>query len=380
MSKNYPNCNYDYKGDPYYQITLSNGRQKKGRYNSDGIKFKTLKEAFLEGNRVRAEFNKRNGFLIDETITYSEYLDTIFLPHYKAKNSETTFETSKAPFAKLRIKIGSIPLVKINVRVLDQIQTQLFSEESSGYANKIWSNLSYSLERAFKLGYINENPIKRLDNFPVHHAITEYWKPNEFKLAISAFDLTSYVDRLNFLIVWCYYWTGLRVNELLCLDWNDVSFSSKRLFVRKTFVYSKEEKWHIQKFLKTDCGFRTIELDDITLKYLKEWKQVQAETGKSGLIFSKIGEPTYMWVVSSILKKIAKKTGVKKITARGLRHSHASYLINVLNRDVLYVQKRFGHSSAKVTLDTYFHWFNGSNENISDKLTESMKKSGFEDC
>ncbi|KZK06451.1 hypothetical protein AB996_1227 [Lactococcus cremoris] len=37
------------------------------------------------------------------------------------------------------------------------MQTQLFSEESSEYANKIWSNLSYSLEHMFKLSYIKEN-------------------------------------------------------------------------------------------------------------------------------------------------------------------------------------------------------------------------------
>ncbi|WP_282799087.1 site-specific integrase [Lactococcus lactis] len=378
MSKNYPNCNYDYKGKPYYQIILPNGKQKKGRFNPDGSKFKNLKEAYTEANRVRAEFNLNSGFYIDSNMTYNDYMDKIFLPHYKSKNSETTYETSKSPYRKIRSKIGHLPLAKINVRVLDQLQTQLFNEESSGYADKIWGNLRYSLERAFKLSYIKENPVKRLDRFPVHHIMTDYWKPNEFKQAISKFDLTDYVQRMHFLMIWCYYWTGLRVNELLCLNWNDISFSSKRLFVRKTFIYTKSEKWHIQEFLKTDCGFRTIELDSITLNYLKEWRNIQAEIGESGYIFSKTGEPTYIWVVKSVLKQISTQTGVKKITGRGLRHSHASYLINVLNRDVLYVQKRFGHSSAKVTLDTYSHWFNGSNEDISDKLTESMKKSGFD--
>ncbi|MQQ79947.1 tyrosine-type recombinase/integrase [Lactococcus lactis] len=377
MSKNYPNCNYDKKGQPYYQITLPNGKQKKGRFNPDGSHFRTLKEAWEEANRVRQEFNKNNGVYIDSNMTYNEYMDKAFMPHYKAKNGESTYETALAPYKKIREKIGRIPLSEIDVRVLDQFQTQIFNEESSVYADKIWSNLRYSLERAFKLSYIKENPARRLDRFPVHHVMTDYWKPSEFKQAIDVFDLTDYVQRMHFLMVWCYYWTGLRVNELLCLNWNDVSFSSKRLFVRKTFVYTKAEKWHIQNYLKTAGSYRSIELDDLTLKHLKDWKKIQAQIGNQGYIFSKAGEATYMWTLNTILKKIASDSGIKKVTGRGLRHSHASYLINSLNRDVLYVQKRLGHSSAKTTLDTYSHWFNGSKEEVSAVLTESMKRMGF---
>lgn len=382
MTKKYPGCNYDNKGRAYYQVEFpadENGfrKTKKSRKNQFGQPLKNLQEAWEEAVRLRNEFHQSNGILVDEKLTYSDYLDNIYLPYYTAKNNETTVETAKAPFKKIRGKVGRKSIALLNIRECESFRVFLLNSESEGYARKIWGNFKASMEYAYKLGYIKENPIRRLDSMPMTNTISDYWKPSDFKKVIQTFDLTDYVERWQCLLLWSYFMTGLRVNEMLCLTWDDISFSSKKLFVRKTFAYTKEKKWHIQEFLKTDAGYRTLELDEVTLQYMREWKEIQAKVNDKGYIFSSMGEPTYIWKVTSILKKHSKLAGVKKISGKGLRHSTASYLINVLNRDVLFVARYLGHSSPNVTLRTYAHWFNGSNEEISTMLTDSLKKSGL---
>ena len=52
--------------------------------------------------------------------------------------------------------------------------------------------------------------------------------------------------------------------------------------------------------------------------------------------------------ISRIINRYSKLAGVKKIQAKGLRHSHASYLINEFNVSVVVLSQRMGHSSPEI--------------------------------
>ncbi len=47
--------------------------------------------------------------------------------------------------------------------------------------------------------------------------------------------------------------------------------------------------------------------------------------------------------IGRIIERYANFAGVHKIQAKGLRHSHASFLINEFNVSVLVLSKRMGH-------------------------------------
>ena len=69
--------------------------------------------------------------------------------------------------------------------------------------------------------------------------------------------------------------------------------------------------------------------------------------------------------ISRIIKRYAH---VKPIQAKGLRHSHASLLINKLNVSVLILSKRLGHSSPEITLKHYSHLWDGADEVITNEM------------
>lgn len=58
----------------------------------------------------------------------------------------------------------------------------------------------------------------------------------------------------------------------------------------------------------------------------------------------------------------------KEIQPKGLRHSHASLLINELNANPLAVQKQLGHSDIQITLGTYSHLYPTIDREVADNL------------
>jgi integrase len=60
-------------------------------------------------------------------------------------------------------------------------------------------------------------------------------------------------------------------------------------------------------------------------------------------------------------KRFAAARGLPKVTLQALRHSHASALI-AAGSDAVTVSRRLGHASPVITMSTYAHLFNRSDE------------------
>ena len=72
--------------------------------------------------------------------------------------------------------------------------------------------------------------------------------------------------------------------------------------------------------------------------------------------------------INRIIKRHAEISGVHPIQAKGLRHSHASYLINEHNIDVLVISRRLGHSSPEITLKHYAHLWSRNDESVANAI------------
>lgn len=98
-----------------------------------------------------------------------------------------------------------------------------------------------------------------------------------------------------------------------------------------------------------------ISLDDTTVNLLKTWQERQRKNNIKPFIISYSGAPVHRSTINRIINRHADISGVHRIQAKGLRHSHASYLINEHNINVLVISRRLGHSSPEITLKHYAH-------------------------
>ena len=152
---------------------------------------------------------------------------------------------------------------------------------------------------------------------------------------------------------------------------SDVDFDKQRLRVHYMLIVKIKKEWTRNSFTKTNDGKRMISLDIDTINVLRKWREAQKKIGlghENDFICSYDDLPMLKSTISRIIKSYAKLAHVKPIQAKGLRHSHASFLINELNVSVLILSKRLGHSSPEITLKHYSHLWDGADEVITNEM------------
>ena len=290
-------------------------------------------------------------------MTFADYMEEIYLPYYRQTVQSVTYKTALTHHKMFIEVFGQKRLSAITVRDCEQFRVHLIDTYSPNYAKGVWIRFKQCLGYAERLQIIEEFPCKMLDNPKGSRPDTKFWTLDDFRKVIGTFDLTDYEELHRFTAIWLYFFTGLRVSEGLSLIWSDIDFDRKLLHVQSTLEYEGKGVYTRKNQTKTEAGFRWIELDDETVEVLQRWKKMQVENGDNSYILARFGKPLSKCTLSRILKRQAKKAGVEVITGKGLRHSHDSFLINVLGKDVLYVSQRSGRVDKATTLNTYSHLY-----------------------
>lgn len=87
------------------------------------------------------------------------------------------------------------------------------------------------------------------------------------------------------------------------------------------------------------------------------------------LVFTTIdGEPLSLNSVSKAWTLVA---GVGDVTLHGLRHTHASQLIDA-GVDIVTISKRLGHASPAITMKVYAHLFQQSDAKAAEAINAAL--------
>lgn len=147
--------------------------------------------------------------------------------------------------------------------------------------------------------------------------------------------------------------TGLRISELLGLQWGDIDTKAKVVHVRRALSQRKEfgEPKHGSR--------REVILFDDTAQVLREYKLRSRYTPDEDLVFcTSSGKPLNQRNVRRDSFEVAReRSGIDIRGFHNLRDSFASALI-FDGADVAYVQRQMGHRSPQVTWECYISLFN----------------------
>ncbi|MFT8949946.1 MAG: site-specific integrase [Liquorilactobacillus hordei] len=389
MSKTkYPGVFVDKRGSIYYETELGTDKvsgkriRKKGRKDSQGRPFNSAFAANKELTRIKREYYEAHGFS-NFRMTYKEFMKSSYIPAYKTEVEASTFSSRERSFNVCVNRFGNKLLRDISAADVQNFRTWLLTDSdeggagySQGYAGLVFGCFRKSLDHAVRLQYLTTNISKKIRAIPKSKHSVAFWTKNDFERVITQIYVDNVYGHLSFVILWIYFLTGVRVNEGTALWWRDVDLEKKLMCVNHMLVLKNRHDWVRHDYTKTESGQRVLTLDDDTVNVLKQWREVQKKFGlgnEEDFIMTYDGLPMIKSTISNIIHRYAKLAGVRPIEIKGLRHSHASYLINEFNVSVLVLSKRLGHSSPEITLKHYAHLWSGLDANVAKQISGNIK-------
>ncbi|MBO8169302.1 MAG: site-specific integrase [Thermoanaerobacteraceae bacterium] len=297
-----------------------------------------------------------------KSVTFGEWLADWLELYKKPKLRLSTLENYYM-YARLHIypALGEIPLTELNS---DHIQALYNKLRDAGKApatiHKIHQIIHSCLEKAVEKRLLVWNPSKATERPSVKHQEAPTMNEEEMDRFLKVINEESDKWKAAFLTL---LGTGLRIGELLALEWDDIDFKTGYIKVTKTLSRTQSQGLVINE-PKTEKSKAPVPVPEIALKALKQHRKTQKEIimlrrdeyKNENLVFgTDVG--TYMYPRNFQRKyyKLREKAGVsKEVNLHGLRHTFATRLLEQ-GESLKVVQELLRHSDIKTTANIYSH-------------------------
>lgn len=306
-------------------------------------------------------------------ITVAEYLDR-WLQHGKARWQPRTYGGYEMHVRLyLRPALGSLQLKRLTpLHLQDLYQAKLDAGLHPQTVLHLHRCAHAALAQAVRWRLIPTNPADAVEPPRVRR------RPRPTLTADQAAQLLDALsgDRLLPLYATALY-TGMRQSEILGLRWEDVDLERGVIHLRQVAQWIGRER--ITKPPKSGAG-RSIAMAPDLIPILRAHRRQQAaerlQAGEfyqdHGLVFCQPdGRPLRPWDVWSKLRRTLDRTGLPRVTFHDLRHTTATLLLQAGVHPKV-VAEMLGHSTIRLTLDTYSHVLPTMQAEAAEKLSVAI--------
>ncbi|MCM3787891.1 site-specific integrase [Domibacillus indicus] len=334
--------------------------------------FATKKEAEKALTALLNELNER-AYIEPSKQRYDDYMKAWI----KEKKHDLSVQTLKAYNSYLKAHIlpnlGAVPLAK-----LTPLHIQCFVGElrNKGLAEtttkRIFNVVNASLNSAVKLELIKKNPASIIEKPKALAKKNAIWTVEEVSLFLKHSTSSPYYTAFLLAVT-----TGMRQGEILGLRWVDVDFQNECLVIKQTLTHDGKG---FKEGTKSKAGNRSIGLDTTTLSALKhQRKKNMANKLAYGntysdhdlVICTRKGKPINPRNLLRTFNNLISKANLSQVRFHDLRHTHASLMLQQ-GENIKLISERLGHSSVKITLDTYSHVLPNMQQEASNRLANKL--------
>jgi integrase len=304
---------------------------------------RTREEAKQARNDARARKDSR-AWKAPSKLLLGEYFTGTWLPSIRAKVAAGTFTSYRQNLAHVAGRIGHVRLDALDAPTLDALYADM---EAAGLARStvrlIHTQLHRALADAVRWDLLVRNPSDLVDPPKPARRVLRTWTADQLRTFLAGVA----EDRLAALYQLAAA-SGMRIGELVALEWPDVHLDGQYLTVRRS---------------KTATGRRRVELDPMTIAVLRAHRRRPAVErlafGAGYRDHSRVfnrpgGEPLNPDAVSIQFKRRAARLGLPPVRFHDLRHGWATMALEAGEHPKV-VAEQLGHASVRVTLDTYSH-------------------------
>lgn len=339
---------------------------------------------------LQNEFDQRGARSWTDKSSVDAFLDE-WLATIKHSLRERTYSDYRSILRRyVRPALGSKQITKIEP---DDIQALVNRMIEEGFHARTIQYMHTVLHRALKYAVY---PRKLLPLNPAGYTLLPQKGQREYtwlsQQAAERFLEVLTKDKHGLLLEFALV-TGMRPEEYLALQWNDVDWDRRVIRVERT-LYRRREKadggapWRFEK-TKTGKSRRIVTLSQSLIAKLAAHKRQQAEErlamgsewmtedfegNEFHLVFcTERGSPLNLSNVHRrYFKPILEDAKLPDMRLYDLRHSFASLLLE--DESVKMVSEMLGHSSTKTTENIYQHVDEGMMRRVTDSLEKKLRR------
>ena len=303
---------------------------------------------------------------------YKEWLSNWLENYVQPSTKRRTYTRYKEIVEQHLIpKFGELEVSAITPYMLQCYVTELLKSGnlrtgeglSVNSVNSIIAVIQNTLKTAYSLGIISE------------HVGDKIKRPRASEKKVGCFSmgeqkkLEQYIlndENTRFFGVLLCLYTGLRIGELLALEWSDIDMRKGELRVNKTCHYGKDENGvfgRITDIPKTLSSIRTIPIPKQLMPRLREVKKKSRSTHIVSNGSNLISVRSYQRSFSLLLKKF----NIQHRGFHSLRHTFATRALEC-GMDVKTLSEILGHKNPTVTLNRYAHSLMEHKKEMMNKL------------
>lgn len=311
----------------------------------------------------------------DEYMLYKTWLAD-WLTNYVMPSAKDKTYTRYADIVDQHLvpKLGDYEIEDLTPIIVQRYITELMQSGnlrtgkglSANSINSIITVIQGSMSTAHLLGLVSVYEMNKLKRPKTQEKPIEVFTPTEQK-QIEQAVFADKREKMKGVII-CLY-TGLRIGELLALEWEDIDFGKAELTVSKTCHDGKNKNGdfcRITETPKTANSRRTIALPKQLLPILKEMRR----KSKSNLVIS--GEkPLFVRSYQRSFELLLKNLGIPRRGFHALRHTFATRAIEC-GMDVKTLSETLGHKNASITLNRYVHSLMEHKHSMMDKVGKNL--------
>lgn len=283
------------------------------KHKSQKRGFKTKKEAEEWYHRFMLQQAS------DPSMLFRDFWE-IYLADMKTRLRKTTIR-QKRYIAEIKILpyFGDMPLNEITAPQIRKWQNEIIKQGyKPTYLKRINNELNAIMNYAVNYYDLKSNPCRKAGSMGKAKADErEYWSVEEFNKFTDAI-VDKHDSWVGFQIL---FWTGIRIGELLALKVEDFDFDKNTMRIDESYTVLEREE--IIDAPKTESSFRTIILHTELTEIVREYIGTLYKPKKNTRLFE--GHTKHFF--EKELKRGITNSGVKKVVIHGLRHSHASILV-----------------------------------------------------
>ena len=218
------------------------------------------------------------------------------------------------------------------------------------------------LHRAVYWQLIVSNPAERVQAPRAKKPKRRSYDDEQTKILLENLEQLSIEDTKYKVAIILTVFTGVRLGELMGLEWQDIDFKNGIISINRSSQYLSD-MGVFTKVPKTESSIREIAIPEFIISLLEEYKLWYEEQKSiygelwmnSDRLFVQVdGKPMHPSTISKWFVKYVGQIGLPVINFHGLRHTNASLLV-AQNIDIAIISARLGHAQISTTLDFYVH-------------------------